>query len=180
MDTEPGGERLDTEPGGERLDTVSRTRFWSPRTWSLRVRLLVIQVLLLAVVCTGIGVATEFALKRFLSHQLDDQLLEAGRRSAAIYDMPPPPFAGALRLPSPRVGPRSPEFPEPSPGLPALPPGFSYRERLDPELGPGPAFLERFVLKLPIGIEREVRLKPVHIFCDFIFLWIHIRGIRND
>jgi two-component system OmpR family sensor kinase len=141
LDAEPEGKRLNTERDGEPSPPVSRTRFWSPRTWSLRVRLLVIQVLLLAVVCTGIGVATEFALKRFLSHQLDAQLLEAGRRSAAIFDMPPPPFAGPLRLPTPRVEGRSPEFPGPSPGLPALPPGFSYRERLDPELGPGPGFL---------------------------------------
>jgi len=71
------------------------TRFWSPRTWSLRVRLLVTQVVLLAVVCAGIGIATDLALKRFLMHQLDIQLLDAGRRSAAIFDMPPP----ALRPP---------------------------------------------------------------------------------
>ena len=67
----------------------SRTRFWSPRTWSLRVRLLVTLVALLAVVCAAIGIATEAALHRFLMHQLDTQLLEAGRRSAAIFDMPP-------------------------------------------------------------------------------------------
>ena len=92
------------------------TQFWAPRTWSLRVRLLVTQVVLLAVVCAGIGIATEFALKRFLMHQLDTQLLEAGRRSAAIFDLPPPP------------------------GLPR-PPDFPADQRFDPEAGPGPGFL---------------------------------------
>jgi two-component system OmpR family sensor kinase len=105
-------------------------------------------VLLLAVVCTGIGVATELALKRFLSHQLDDQLLEAGRRSAAIFDMPPPPFAGPLRLPSPRVEGRSPDFPGPSPGLPRCrrdsPTGSGSirarpRSRVPERTGPGSA-----------------------------------------
>jgi two-component system, OmpR family, sensor kinase len=81
-------------------------------------RLLVTQVVLLAVVCTGIGFATEFALRRFLMHQLDTQLLDAGRRSAAIFDLPP--------LPRP--------LPPPPPGYPAFP-------HLDPELGPGPGFL---------------------------------------
>jgi two-component system, OmpR family, sensor kinase len=134
------------------LSTPSRTRFWSPRTWSLRGRLLVTQVVLLAVVCAGIGVATEFALQRFLSHQLDDQLLEAGRRSAAIFDNPLPPFGAAFRFPGPRErpgpqeGPGSPDgpaqhFPGPPPRFPEFPPGFPYRERLDPEAGPGPGFL---------------------------------------
>ncbi len=62
-----------------------------PRSWSLRTRLLITQIALLAVVCAGIGVATEFALQRFLMHQLDNQLIDAGRRSAAIFDLPPPP-----------------------------------------------------------------------------------------
>jgi two-component system, OmpR family, sensor kinase len=90
------------------------TRLRSPRTWSLRTRLLVTQVALLAVVCAVIGVATEFALQRFLMHQLDQQVVEAGRRSATIFDLPPPP---------PRL------------------PGFPNRERFDPEIGPGPGFL---------------------------------------
>ncbi|HEX2283300.1 MAG TPA: ATP-binding protein [Mycobacterium sp.] len=93
---------------------VSRIR--SPRTWSLRTRLLVSQVALLAAVCLCIGVATEFALQRFLMHQLDQQVHEAGRRSVAIFDMPLPP-------------------------PPPQPPGFPYRERFDPEVGPGPGFL---------------------------------------
>lgn len=103
-------------------------RPWSPRTWSLRVRLLVTLVALLAVVCAVIGVATEVALQRFLMHQLDTQLLDAGRRSAAIHDMPPP---------IPALGPASGRPPGP-PG-PPLPPGI--RERFDPEAGPGPGFL---------------------------------------
>jgi two-component system OmpR family sensor kinase len=143
-----------SQPAEQPLTKPSRTKFWSPRTWSLRVRLLVTQVVLLAVVCAGIGVATEFALQRFLSHQLDDQLLEAGRRSAAIFDMPPPPFGGRMvilgppeepgpeHFPGPPPGFPGPEhFPGPPPGFPGLPPGFSYRERLDPEEGPGPGFL---------------------------------------
>ena len=65
------------------------TRIRSPRTWSLRTRLLVTQVALLAVVCAGIGIATEFALQRFLMHQLDEPVVEAGRRSAVIFDFGP-------------------------------------------------------------------------------------------
>ncbi|CRZ18061.1 sensor histidine kinase [Mycolicibacterium neworleansense] len=101
------------------VGTGSATRWWSPRTWSLRARLVVTQVALLAVVCASIGVATEFALQRFLMHQLDDQLIEAGRRSAAIFELPPPP-----------------------PGSPP-PPGMRghHRGPFDPEEGPGPGFL---------------------------------------
>jgi two-component system OmpR family sensor kinase len=138
------------------LTKPSRTKVWSPRTWSLRARLLVTQVVLLAAVCAAIGVGTEFALQRFLSHQLDDQLLEAGRRSAAIFDMPPPMVIMRQQSPGPPTPPGSmagrPEptaafpgppqyFPGPPPGFPELPPGFPYRERLDPEAGPGPGFL---------------------------------------
>ncbi len=83
----------------------------------MRARLLVTQVALLAVVCAGIGIATEFALQRFLMHQLDEQVEEAGRRSAMIFDLPPLP-------------------------APPAPPGYPRRERVDPELGPGPAFLD--------------------------------------
>ncbi|MGV0680171.1 HAMP domain-containing sensor histidine kinase [Mycolicibacterium fortuitum] len=99
--------------------TASSTRWWSPRTWTLRARLVVTQVALLAVVCASIGVATEFALQRFLMNQLDDQLIEAGRRSAAIFELPPPP-----------------------PGTPP-PPGLHRHHRFpfDPEDGPGPGFL---------------------------------------
>ncbi|WP_102143689.1 sensor histidine kinase [Mycobacterium hubeiense] len=99
------------------------TRIRSPRTWSLRARLLVSQVALLAVVCAGIGIATEFALQRFLMHQLDEQLKEAGRRSAAIFDMPPPPPG---MVPMPGYGP---------------PPRFPRRVIIREDYGSGPAFL---------------------------------------
>jgi two-component system OmpR family sensor kinase len=113
-------------PRAELSSTESaRTRFWQPRTWSLRVRLLVTQVLLLALVIAGVGVATEFALQRFLLHQLDDQVLEAGRRSAAIFELPPPPLAPPLMggVPVSRMDHRH------------------FRQRFDPEAGPGPGFL---------------------------------------
>ncbi len=95
-----------------------------PRSWSLRTRLLITQVALLAFVCVSIGVATEFALQRFLMHQLDSQLLAAAERSAAIGERPPPPMS-------------LPPFP---PGhMP--PPGMPRRFPFDLEQGPGPGFL---------------------------------------
>ena len=97
-------------------EAATRGRVLAPRTWSLRVRLAVTQMVLLAVVIASIGVATEFALQRFLSHQLDEQLVEAGRRSVAIFDLPPPVFV---------------------PGTP----DWEERRRFDPEVGPGPGFL---------------------------------------
>ena len=106
-------------PVGNKQATLTRIR--SPRTWSLRARLLVTQIALLAVVCAGIGVATEFALQRFLMNQLDTQVVEAARRSAAISEMPPPP-------------------PHPPPGYPGYP-GYPRHERFDQEAGPGPGFL---------------------------------------
>lgn len=105
------------------------TRIRSPRTWSLRARLLVTQVMLLAVVCAGIGVATEFALQRFLMHQLDQQLIEAGRRSAAISAFGPPPPPGMR-----------PPMPPPGAGM-RPPPHFPRRIVIREDDGPGPAFL---------------------------------------
>jgi two-component system, OmpR family, sensor kinase len=120
--------------------TGSRTRIWSPRTWSLRLRLLATQVVLLAVVCASIGIATEFALQRFLVRQLDQQLVEAGRRSAAIFELPPPAFEGfPPGFGPPREGPPLPGPPRQGPPKPQPP--FPYRERYDPEFGPGPGFL---------------------------------------
>ncbi|MDZ4233996.1 MAG: two-component sensor histidine kinase, partial [Dietzia sp.] len=81
----------------------SRALLRDPRSWTLRTRLLVTQVLLLAVVCAGIGIATEFALQRFLMNQLDEQVVEAGRRSAVIFDFGPPPPPG---MAPPMMGPR--------------------------------------------------------------------------
>ncbi|MGV0645630.1 HAMP domain-containing sensor histidine kinase [Mycolicibacterium sp. XJ2546] len=92
-------------------------RHRTPRTWSLRARLLATQIMLLAVVCAAIGVGTVTALQHFLTNQLDAQLAETGRRSADIFQLGPPP----------------PAFPHP-PGLP---------RRMIPrdDRGPGPAFL---------------------------------------
>ncbi|HEX7824389.1 MAG TPA: two-component sensor histidine kinase, partial [Mycobacterium sp.] len=122
---------------------MSRTKFWLPRTWSLRLRLLVTQVVLLAVVCACIGGATAFALQRFLSHQLDDQLLEAGRRSTAIFDGPFPLFGGPTVIlarpdgsaphmyPGPPLEPGPPMAPPP-PGVPGPPPGPDQLDDLGP------------------------------------------------
>jgi two-component system OmpR family sensor kinase len=116
---------------------VLLTRIWSPRTWSLRARLLVTQVILLAVVCAGIGIATEFALQRFLTHQLDQQLIEAGRRSAAIFAFGPPPPPGFGSPPPPGFG-----SPRPMPEEPyGPPPGHSRRIIINEDEGPGPQFL---------------------------------------
>jgi two-component system OmpR family sensor kinase len=59
------------------------------QAWSLRFRLLVGQVVVLAVVCIGIGAATELALYRYLVAQLDTQLRDASQRSVRIIDEPP-------------------------------------------------------------------------------------------
>src|SRR5512143_3679333 len=76
-------------------------------TWSLRTRLLLTVVSLLAVVCVAIGAGAELALHRFLMHQLDERVIDTGRRSTGIYDlelaMPPPP--GYPRRPSRHPGP---------------------------------------------------------------------------
>ncbi|MDH6197467.1 two-component system OmpR family sensor kinase [Mycobacterium frederiksbergense] len=129
---------MSCDPGAEATGAPRGvTRWWSPRTWSLRARLVVTQVVLLAVVCASIGVATEFALQRFLMHQLDEQLVEAGRRSAAIFELPPPPFMfppPPFGFPPPPFG-----FPPPSFGFPPL--GHRDHGRLDPGEGPGPGFL---------------------------------------
>jgi two-component system OmpR family sensor kinase len=104
------------------MSTRSRTKFWLPRTWSLRVRLLVTQVVLLAVVCACIGGATAFALQRFLSHQLDDQLVEAGRRSTAIFDGPFPLFGGPTVILARPDGSHVYPGPPMAPGPPGMPP----------------------------------------------------------
>ena len=76
-------------------------------SWSLRRRLLIGQILLLALVCIGIGAATELALNQYLVHQLDRQLVEATGRSAMMSGLPPPP-----PIPGTGIGPR----PRPGPG----------------------------------------------------------------
>ena len=100
-------------------ESEGRTRLHSPRTWSLRTRLLVSQIILLALVCAGIGVGTMIALQHFLTNQLDDRLAETGRRSAGLFEFGPPP---------------------PPPGFPG-PPGFRQRMIIRDDMGPGPAFL---------------------------------------
>lgn len=112
----------------------SHSRILAPRTWSLRLRLLLTQVVLLALVCASIGLATEFALDRFMMRQLDNQLVEAGKRSVAISELPPPMMLPWQR--DQRPGPGSPS--ESSDGSDTFP----FRNRVfDPENGPGPGFL---------------------------------------
>ena len=105
---------------------VGRSRFRSPRAWSLRTRLLASQIVLLALVCAAIGVGTEFALQRFLMNQLDDRLAETGRRSTGLFEFGPPP-------PQPGMGPMMPGYPDP--------PGYPRRVIIRDDYGPGPAFL---------------------------------------
>lgn len=83
----------------------------------MRARLLVSQILLLALVCAVVGVGTLLALQHFLTNQLDGRLAESARRSAGLFEFGPPP--------------PPPEFSRP---------GFRQRMLRD-ELGPGPAFL---------------------------------------
>jgi two-component system, OmpR family, sensor kinase len=61
----------------------------SPRSWTLRTRLLVEVVALLALVCVVIGVVTDVALQHFLVAQLNAQLASASNRSAAARQHPP-------------------------------------------------------------------------------------------
>src|SRR6201993_3020975 len=75
------------------------------RAWSLRLRLLIGQVVLLAIVCVGIGAVTELSLYRYLVAQLDTQLHDASQRSVRIFGEPPSaPWRHHLR-PFPRPGP---------------------------------------------------------------------------
>ncbi|MGB9305808.1 MAG: HAMP domain-containing sensor histidine kinase [Mycobacterium sp.] len=57
----------------------------SRRDWSLRQRLLVGQVVVLAIVCVGITLVTELALRHHLVAQLDGQLSGTSYRSAIMY-----------------------------------------------------------------------------------------------
>jgi two-component system OmpR family sensor kinase len=72
---------------------------------SLRFRLLVGQILILVIVCVGIGAATELALYKYLVAQLDTQLHDASQRSVRIFREPPmSPWRHHSR-PFPRPGP---------------------------------------------------------------------------
>ncbi len=64
---------------------------FAPGGWSLRSRLLVVLVALVALVCLLIGAATELALRQYLVNQLDQTLQDTSRRSAMMSGMPPPP-----------------------------------------------------------------------------------------
>jgi two-component system OmpR family sensor kinase len=75
------------------------------QAWSLRFRLLVGQVVVLAVVCIGIGAATELALYRYLVAQLDTQLRDASQRSVRIFGEPPTAPWRHHQRPFPRPGP---------------------------------------------------------------------------
>jgi two-component system OmpR family sensor kinase len=55
------------------------------RVWSLRLRLLAGQIVVLALVCIGITAATELALSHHLVRQLDGQLAGTSYRSALMY-----------------------------------------------------------------------------------------------
>ena len=59
--------------------------------WSLSARLLVGQVLLLAVVCVGIGAVTLGALYQYLAGEVDAQLRETAHRSAMMFKGEPVP-----------------------------------------------------------------------------------------
>ncbi|QKT06467.1 HAMP domain-containing histidine kinase [Gordonia sp. X0973] len=99
---------------------ASESSRWAPSRWSLQTRLIVGQVLLLALVCVAIGAATELALRHYLVAQLDDSLHEVSHRSMVITSHPPPEHAFPLPTPSP------------------APPRRWQRQRV----GPGPEFLD--------------------------------------
>ncbi|OBK98654.1 two-component sensor histidine kinase [Mycobacterium asiaticum] len=67
----------------------SSRRASGPRVWSLRLRLLVGQIAVLAIVCVGITAATELALRHHLVAQLDSQLSGTSYRSSLLYPEPP-------------------------------------------------------------------------------------------
>ncbi|WP_040523650.1 sensor histidine kinase [Gordonia araii] len=90
-------------------------RAFSPSTWSLRSRLLVGQVVLLLLVCVGVGAATELALRHYLVDQLDRSVSESLHRSVVMSDHPPPDRPDGTR-PRQRPGP-GPEFLD-APGQP--------------------------------------------------------------
>ena len=96
-------------------------------TWSLRARLLIGQVLLLAAVCVGIAAITELALHQYLYGQLDDQLRESAHRAAMMYGDPPPP---------------------------PLPPPWRDNRPPMARPGPGPAFLD--APGQPIGLVASI------------------------
>jgi two-component system, OmpR family, sensor kinase len=87
------------------------------RAWSLRQRLLVGQIVVLALVCIGITAATELALNHHLVKQLDGQLGGTSYRSALLYPEPNRPGWRHEHSYYPRPGP-GPRFLD-APGQPA-------------------------------------------------------------
>ena len=77
------------------------------RVWSLRLRLLVGQIVVLAVVCLGISAATELALLHHLVKQLDGQLAGTSYRSALMYPEPNRPGWRQAHSYYPTPGPRA-------------------------------------------------------------------------
>ncbi len=75
------------------------------RAWSLRLRLLIGQVVVLAIACVGIGAVTEFSLYRYLVGQLDTELQDASHRSVRIFGEPPSAPWRHHPRPFPRPGP---------------------------------------------------------------------------
>ncbi|MCW3818094.1 HAMP domain-containing histidine kinase [Micromonospora sp. DR5-3] len=94
-----------------RSDLAGRLRRWFAG-WSLRRRLVLSVVALLALVSVGIGGLTTVALRHFLVGQVDDQLTMNDRRSGDL----PPWFrqSGDSRRPGPGA-----QRPEPPPGFPS-------------------------------------------------------------
>ncbi|ETB35686.1 hypothetical protein O975_21035 [Mycobacterium avium subsp. paratuberculosis 11-1786] len=76
------------------------------RVWSLRLRLLVGQIVVLALVCLGITAVTELALNHHLVKQLDGQLAGTSFRSALMYPEPNHPRHEHSPYPRPGPGPR--------------------------------------------------------------------------
>ncbi|MFD7653434.1 sensor histidine kinase [Actinosynnema sp. NPDC059797] len=76
-----------------------------PRTWSLRTRLVVGQLALLAVVCAVIGVVSGFALRDFLVGKLDEELVRTAERfSRSLPPLPGVPPDGPLNGPGSAPG----------------------------------------------------------------------------
>ncbi|MEU8591155.1 HAMP domain-containing sensor histidine kinase [Streptomyces sp. NPDC048664] len=84
---------------GRRRPRTGRPRLGGPRT--LRTRLVVASVTLIAVVCAVIGTVTTVVLREHLYTQLDGKLTEAARRAAGVPDQLP---AGGVRPEEPAVG----------------------------------------------------------------------------
>ncbi|GAA1336862.1 sensor histidine kinase [Saccharothrix algeriensis] len=72
-----------------------------PRRWSLRTRLIVEQVVLIALVCAAIGVVSVFALREFLVDRVDRQLVETTEQ---VVRSVPPMRAAPPRNPLDRPG----------------------------------------------------------------------------